>query len=147
MTCSSSSRRLVRAALVGMVGLTLGVACSGESGPGMTNTGDGGPAGVHITTSPSTFTFGDVLIGVQSDPTTITVKNDGTDASTPLAISASAGFKITTNGCTTGLAGNGGTCTVAVAFIPDAPGPKGGTLDVSYGSVKVTTTLTGNGVK
>jgi len=104
--------------------------------------------GVKLSPTPPAFNFGEVLIGTQSDPTTVTIKNEGTDLSMVPGIVVAAPFKIITNGCTSGLAANQ-TCQVQVVFTPDAPGPKAGSLDVTNGGsgTKLSTALTGNGVK
>src|SRR4051794_27812148 len=107
MTSSSSSRRLVRAAMVGMVGLALGAACSGESNGTGPSTNDGGPdIGVKLSFVPPSVSFGEVLIGSTSDAITVTIKNTGMDASQvpTISLSDTKVFKIGTNGCTSIIA-------------------------------------------
>jgi hypothetical protein len=147
MTCSSSSgRRLVRAALAGLAALALGAGCSGESGGPTTPTGDGGAVpGVKIETSPASIPFGEVLVGTTGPTVTVTVTNRGMETSAALVVTTSDKvFKVVTNGCPGALASLQ-TCTLAVAFAPDAVGPKAGTLDVASGANKGTSMLAGNG--
>jgi hypothetical protein len=149
MTCSSSSRRFTRAVLVGMVGLALGAACSGESGAPPAPPGDDGSViGVKFTFTPASVSFGEVLLGSQSDATVLTVKNIGLDTSATPVVASSDGktFKIISNTCVAAVASQQ-SCTVSVAFAPDAAGPKTGTIDISYNGKKDSASVNGTGVQ
>src|SRR5690242_3122732 len=125
MTCSSSSgRRLVRAGLAGLAALALAAGCSGESGGGGTTTdaGDGGIAGVKLSFTPASVAFGNGLVGIESAPVAVILKNIGSDTSGPVVVMTSdKSFKITSNQCTGTLAPES-SCTVSLSFAPDTIG-------------------------
>jgi|RhiMethySRZTD1v2_1073278.scaffolds.fasta_scaffold13244_1 uncharacterized repeat protein (TIGR03803 family) len=105
--------------------------------------GTGRPGQVQL--APSTVTFAGQLLGTTSAPLPVTVKNAGT---TSLAISAtgtSGDFTVSSSTCGSTLAA-GATCTVNVALVPAAEGPRSGTLTVTTNAGAGTADLAGTGM-
>jgi hypothetical protein len=108
-----------------------------------------GPA---LAASPSSASFGSVTVGQLSNPTSVSVTNNGgggADLGT-LAISGpDAGqFAIVADGCSGGApAAGGGSCQVSVRFAPTSAGSKSATLTVpDFGGASTNVSLTGTGV-
>lgn len=87
------------------------------------------PASLSIT--PSSASFGNVSLGGSSGPQLFTVRNVGDELSGPVGIAIGgahpADFAIGTNTCAAALPGNA-TCTVTVAFAPNAAGARNATV-------------------
>src|SRR4051794_40453151 len=122
---AQSQKRVYQVGAAGLVALALTAACGSDSGGGPANTGDGGSVeGVKLTVTPTPIHFGEVLLNTQGSPTTVTVQNIGNTASAPVTVAASDKvFRPTMNTCA-GALNPGQSCTVAVAFVPEAVGPK-----------------------
>ena len=98
--------------------------------------------------SPQQINFGDQPLNSTSDPTTVTLTNEG---SAPLSISGitvSGDFAQTNNNCGTLLPAGGSTCTLQMTFTPSQPGQQVGEVSISDDSPGSPhhITVTGNGV-
>jgi hypothetical protein len=98
--------------------------------------------------SPSNF--GPVLIGASTPAQTITLTNEGQQASGVVSISLggtnTSDFIVDSNTCTTALAG-GASCSLTVQFSPTALGARTATITASANPGNITsTTLQGTGV-
>jgi hypothetical protein len=93
--------------------------------------GSTGSSGVVYTptVTPTSLSFGFLLLGTTSSPQTVTVTNPTGAASMSISIAASAGFS-ETNTCGTLLAG-GASCTITVTFTPTAAGTATGDLTIT----------------
>ncbi len=116
--------------------------------PMPTPTPTSGPTTLII--SPSSYSFGNVVLGTSSTAT-FTVTNTGSTATSssfqPMVIGLDAPhFSVTSSSCTGSLA-PGGTCAVSLRFTPFVAGVKMATLLVSVSSGgSALATLTGVGV-
>ena len=112
--------------MVSAPGITIGAALSG--------TGSAVTQPIQLTVTPTTQSFGTVLVGSTSVPTTFAVTNTGAlDSGVPsVSVSgpASTDFAVAGNGCTTALP-PAGTCTIDVTFTPSAAGDRAASLNVS----------------
>ncbi|HXJ91874.1 MAG TPA: choice-of-anchor D domain-containing protein [Terriglobia bacterium] len=99
----------------------------------------------QVSFSPSTLSFGTVVVGNTSASKKVTVTNNGS-AVTLSSVSTSAGFAVASNTCGTSLAA-GAKCTVGVTFSPTAVGSATGTLTFtdSAPDSPQTVSLTGSG--
>jgi hypothetical protein len=88
-------------------------------------------AGAPVTLSTSSLNFGNVEVGVQSPPLTVTVTNNQTVALNISSISTGGGVFTQTNTCQQPLGANGGTCTVSVYFTPTSAITFTGTLTIT----------------
>lgn len=97
----------------------------------------GGTPPASVSFSPSSLSFGSVLVGSSpSCPTnclTVTLTNTGTN---PLAIttvvdSDATQFPKRSDGCAGAMVGTGGTCMITVQFVPTTTGNKSATLTVT----------------
>ncbi|HEY6444926.1 MAG TPA: choice-of-anchor D domain-containing protein [Acidobacteriaceae bacterium] len=86
------------------------------------------PPGVSAT--PATIDFGGLAAGTTSSPQTVTVTNSGGYPVSSLAVTATTGFTISSNGCPATL-DLGTACQVGLTFSPTAAGPVTGTLTIS----------------
>jgi hypothetical protein len=98
--------------------------------------------------SPQQINFGNQPLNSTSDPTTVTLTNEG---SAPLSISGitvSGDFAQTNNNCGTLLPAGGSTCTLQTTFTPSQPGQQIGEVSISDNSPGSPhhITVTGNGV-
>ncbi len=98
--------------------------------------------------SPQQINFGNQPLNSTSDPTTVTLTNEG---SAPLSISGitvSGDFAQTNNYCGTLLPAGGSTCTLQMTFTPSQPGQQVGEVSISDDSPGSPhhITVTGNGV-
>jgi outer membrane protein assembly factor BamB len=109
-------------------------------------------SGAGLTVSP-TFPpdYGTLLDGTSSAPTTFTVTNFGSDATTAMKATFtgpdSSQFHITSNTCAGKSLAGSASCNVQVAFAPTLPGVQEATLAVSAatgGSASATLSGTGN---
>jgi hypothetical protein len=104
------------------------------------------PAVTTVTATPSSIAFGSEAYGTTiTSPTTIAVQNTG-NASTSIAIAASANYS-QINNCGT-LLQIGTSCTVTVSFTPTASGSLPGSISVTDSATNSpqTVTLTGTGL-
>ena len=98
-----------------------------------------------VAMSPTSASFGSVVVGVISAAKTFTVTNAGASAM-PLTISPSAGFN-QTNTCGASLAANT-SCTISTTFAPAVTGAASGTVTVGYNGIgsPIVAAVTGTGV-
>lgn len=80
------------------------------------------------TVSPTSLSFGTIRVGHTSAPKTVTLTNSGGVAFSSLSATASAGFAIWGNTCSTSL---DATCTFSVTFTPTVKGTINGTLTIT----------------
>ncbi len=99
-----------------------------------------------LTTNPVLLTFAVVAEGQTSSAQSVTITNSSSYTINSVALSASAPFNITQNGCTGSLAA-GGNCTASVAFSPSTGGSATGSLTISSAAVAApaTVVLSGTG--
>jgi uncharacterized repeat protein (TIGR01451 family) len=124
---------------------TLTIKSNAASGPATVSlTGTGiAPA---ITVSPTSLQFGSVPVGTTSAPQTVTVGNAGSSPLTVKSAVTSGPFAVSGDFCTSaGPIAPGGTCQIAVVFVPASTGPATGTLTISSDGGTVTVALSGNG--
>jgi hypothetical protein len=98
--------------------------------------------------SPQQINFGNQPLNTSSDPTTVTLTNEGSAPLSISSITASGDFAQTNNGCGTLLPAGGGTCTFQVRFTPSQLGQQVNEVSISdnlAGSPQHIT-VTGNGV-
>lgn len=93
------------------------------SGTGTTQTSPG------VSFSTSSLSFGNEVVGMTSQPLSVTLTNSGTGALTVLGIAASANFA-QTNNCGTNVAA-GASCAINTTFTPGVTGSVSGTLSVT----------------
>jgi hypothetical protein len=86
------------------------------------------PPGISL--NPASLSFTATGVGLATLPQTLTLTNNGGLPLTISAITASAGFTIASNACTTTLAANT-ACAITVVFAPTAAGPLAGTLTLT----------------
>lgn len=108
--------------------------------------------GPSLAASPSSASFGSVTVGQLSNPTSVSVANNGgggADLGTVAISGPNAGqFAIVADACS-GRAppAGGGSCAVSVRFAPTSPGSKSATLTVpDLGGESTNVSLTGTGV-
>lgn len=97
--------------------------------------------------SVTTLNFGNSAIGITSPPLTVTLQNVGQASLTVSSATATAGYSIVSNTCTSSVA-PGTTCTIGVAFTPPSAGALAGTLTISdndYFSTTQVVALSGTG--
>ena len=99
-----------------------------------------------LSISPSSRTFGNVVVGSPSAAKTFTLTNLGATALALTAITPSAGFT-QTNNCASSLAGKA-SCTINASFAPAATGVANGTITVDYNGLgsPAVGSMTGTGV-
>jgi hypothetical protein len=100
-----------------------------------------------IALTPQQITFGNQPLGSLSNPTTVTLTNEGSAALNVTSIASSGDFK-QTNTCGTSLPGGGATCTIQVTFAPTSLGLQTSELTINdnAGSGSQSITVTGDGV-
>ena len=140
--CSGSrwaKARLV-AALLAMVS---GAACGGGGGVS-TNVQQQPQPSVQV--SPSSLTFGNLVVGVTSASQTVTMVSTGSASISISAVSVTGDFS-QTNNCTSTMA-SGSSCTFLVYFTPTQTGARTGTLSIttSASSTAQTVNLAGTGI-
>jgi len=98
-----------------------------------------------VALSPSSYDFGDQVVGTTSSPEAITLTNEGNAVLTISRIIDSDDFS-QTNTCGSSLAA-GASCTLSVTFTPTATGSRSGSVTVSDNASPATQTvsLTGTG--
>jgi len=98
-----------------------------------------------VALSPSSYDFGNQVVGTTSSAETITLTNEGNAALTISSITASGDFS-QTNNCGSSLAANA-SCTLSVTFTPTASGSRSGSLTITDNASPATQTvsLTGTG--
>jgi len=112
----------------------------------LTGTGTGTP---QISFSPSSWSFGNQVVGTSSTAESITITNPGNASLTISSVSitgTNSGDFSQTNNCSTVAAGSG-SCTIQVTFTPSATGSRSASISVSdnaSGSPH-TVSLTGTG--
>ncbi len=86
-----------------------------------------------LTITPTSQTFGSLLVGVAGAPVSFTVKNTGGVATGALAtvVQNSTELGIASDGCKLKLLGAGESCVITVVFTPTSAGQKSGTLVVN----------------
>jgi hypothetical protein len=109
----------------------------------LTGTGINCPGGSTI--SPSTFSFGNVTIGNQSQPQTFTFTNNSGASVTP-TITVPPQFILGNTSSCNALA-TGASCSITVTFAPTSQGADSGSLSVSNaGTALASATISGTGV-
>jgi len=110
-------------------------------------------AGVVHTVNPTTFDYGDQLVGTASSAQTFTFTNESgvstiNVTSVDLSGTNVGDFSIDSEDCTAGGIGPGATCDVDVSFGPTATGARSAALDftVDFGAAP-TATLDGTGIQ
>jgi hypothetical protein len=103
--------------------------------------GTGTAPGVSLT--PSTLSFGSVVINTPSATQTVTLKNTGTSNLTIAAIAATGDYS-ETNPCPASLAANA-QCVITVTFTPTTAGAENGTLTITDGAGTHFVALSGTG--
>jgi hypothetical protein len=117
----------------------------------VTLSGTGGGVAARIGLAPSSVGFGDVGVGLTSEPQTVTLSNDGTTALIIGQLSISGpyaqDFGKTSDKCSVKQLMPGESCTVKVAFAPNALGLRTAALMVSSnaGGSPHTVSLSGTG--
>jgi hypothetical protein len=107
------------------------------------------PVAATLKTSPKELTFSKRVVGSQSDPVSVKVKN--TSKQTPVILSqptiSSSDFVVTSNKCPAQLQPNT-SCAIQVAFHPTATGRRSATLQVNSNaeSGRQMVALSGNGL-
>jgi trimeric autotransporter adhesin len=81
------------------------------------------------TLNPKSLNFGDVAVGQQSQPMTVTLTNTGSDDMSLTSITTTGDFS-QTNGCASTLAPSQ-NCTISVTFTPTKKGTRNGQLKVT----------------
>jgi len=126
---------------------TLTIAWSGGSTPlAMSGTGAAAASAV-LQVTPLTLVFGTVTVGATSGTQSVTVTNSGGAVATSLALANgnAARFPVTGNTCGTTL-GAGASCTLNVAYAPNATGTTNAALTFSYaGGTNVSVQMAGTG--
>ena len=107
----------------------------------LTGTGLAPPA---IVFTPSTASFGTVVLGSTSPVQNITVANTGGVTTTLSPSSVTGDFRVSAYTCTNTLAAST-ACTLAVVFTPTASGPRSGTLSITDSVGVHTASLNGVG--
>src|ERR1019366_9443083 len=105
------------------------------------------PDGPGLALSPQQISFGNQALNTTSNPTTVTLTNEGSAPLSINTISASGNFT-QTNNCGTSLPAGGATCTIQITFSPSQAGQQTDEVlisDNSAGSPHYIT-VTGNGV-
>lgn len=97
--------------------------------PPLAPPGSGGGAGL-ATVAPLKIDFGVEGVAALSSAQTITLINSGATVLSSIAVSASQGFNIVANACTSPL-NPGASCTAQVVFAPQAPGTQTGLVEVT----------------
>jgi hypothetical protein len=132
---------------LGSLNGSLTVTDNGKNSPQIVGlTGSGITA---VTATPSSISFGNVVVGQKTAASTVTIKNNETLALTINSITPSLADYATTTTCPikTKTLAAGGSCTVSVSFDPTALGTRSGTLTISdNASNSPTVALTGTGV-
>ena len=100
--------------------------------------------GTAATLTPATQDFGTEAVGFNSAAQTFTWTNNSTFSATVTLVNGSQDFNVTSNGCSTVLAG--ASCQIQVVFNPSAVGPRTGTLTVGSSGTTLISSLTGTGV-
>ncbi len=94
-----------------------------------------------------TLDLGASPVGTPSVPASLAVTNRGKASVTAnMAAIAGSEFRVTANTCGNSIAA-GESCTVTIAFTPQAAGARTATLSVASGVQTVTATLTGTGLR
>lgn len=95
--------------------------------------------------SPGSLAFPQTIAGQVSAAQAVQLTNSGDAPLTSISAGVSAGFEISSNNCTTQLAGHA-SCAIAVAFDPTQAGAQNGTLTVSDALRTQTVVLSGTGL-
>jgi uncharacterized protein with beta-barrel porin domain len=108
------------------------------------------PAFAVFTVAPNTIDFGTVSVGSRSGVTIVTFTNNNAEGGITFgSVSATAGYPISNNCIDDFVLNPSASCSVEVAFSPQAPGPSTGVLTITgddNGSpFSTTVTLTGEG--
>lgn len=104
-----------------------------------------------LTISPTSYSFGSILVGASSTNLGLTVRNRGLSRTQPLSVSLSGSgashFVIVSNACAGARLAAGATCSVVVRFAPTAAGVRSATLTASAsGSGSAAAILSGTGL-
>ena len=104
-------------------------------------------AGPGVSLSPAALNFANTGVSVLGAPQTVTLTNNTSVALALTGLSTTADFGIVagSNICTGALAA-GSACSMAVAFLPTAAGPRAGALTVLTSGATQTVQLSGLGV-
>jgi hypothetical protein len=83
-----------------------------------------------VSLSVSSLAFGNQLVGTTSASQSIVVTNSGSAALNIGTAAAGAPFALVSDGCSNTAVGSGSSCTIQVAFAPNAAGTASGTLSI-----------------
>jgi hypothetical protein len=99
----------------------------------ITVTGTGVAASTAVTVSPTSLSFGDILVGSVSDSQPVTITNTGTSTLNITDIRTSSNDYVQTNTCgaTLNVLNVGESCKVSVSFQPLGSGTRNGVLSIS----------------
>jgi hypothetical protein len=132
-TCSYTLR--FRPTVPGQLSTTFEARAAGSGNWSVLMVGGQAMSPAQVDIQPSTWNFGSVPVGGESQPTTLTVRNLGQAPTQTLSVSVSDPAFVFRGGTCLGqsaLAGNGSSCTVIVSFRPSSAGSRSGTLRVNY---------------
>ncbi|MGA2984524.1 MAG: SBBP repeat-containing protein [Terriglobia bacterium] len=104
-----------------------------------------------VALTPQQINFGNQPVSSPTNPTTVTLTNEGSAALNITGITAGGDFQ-ETNTCGTFVAGGGGTCTIQIIFDPASVGPQTDEITITDNAdllgnpVTQGITVTGNGI-
>jgi centrosomal CEP192-like protein/ASPM-SPD-2-Hydin domain-containing protein len=129
----------------GRVSGTLSVSARDFAGPAIASlVGLGGAVG-SVQTQPGAITFPTTGVGTTSQPQLLTLTNSGPVEISDLAITVSAGFRISSSTC--GAVLNVSTsCTAQIAFTPLSAGTQSGIVTVSSSSLPTPAQIAASGM-
>jgi hypothetical protein len=108
---------------------------------------EGSVEGPRLQVLPAEVAFGEVLIGVTSDPVVLVLKNvGGATSAIVMGTVSDRTFRVVASGCAHALTPRE-SCTVTVVFEPDSAGPKVARLLLEGAGVSAAASLTGTGVR
>jgi hypothetical protein len=103
-----------------------------------------GRAADPVVLAPASALFGEVAVGSVSAAIAFTLTNRSSPTAMRPAITTTADFTVTRDGCVAELPPGAG-CTVEVVFAPSVVGPRAGALTASVGNLLLTAGLGGRG--
>ncbi len=129
--------------VAGLLVVVSAAACGG--GGGVSNNVKLQPQ-ISVQTSPSSLTFGSIVVGVTSVSQTVILVANGSGSANLTAVSVTGDFS-QTNNCPSTLTSSA-TCTILVYFTPTQTGSRTGTLSIttSASSPAQAVSLTGTGI-
>jgi hypothetical protein len=102
-------------------------------------------SGTPVTLSPISVNFGDQKVGTSSPPVTVTMSNLGSVAVPISSIAISGGNNFAENNNCGGSLAAHSTCAIQVTFTPKALGAQSEQLNVKFGGMEESVSLSGNG--